>query len=258
MGLEEWRQAQAAFAWARVLAPRDGSLLAKQLTADGHVRRFAAQRTRPVSASIAQSAVARFRDAAAADPTAFDPYVGMAVTQLYMLSDVDGAIQSLEAAVKRGYTISRRDTALLGDAHLRRGVLGRKRAGLLTGDQRQTALEKARTDFEGCVASFEQIVEFGNAAKHLETCKAQLRQITQQLTPENSSTNTSRSIRERPTVTQVARSRPFDAAQGRRSHAERAQEQSAQSVFSCLQENALRARLLRVLGVRSSVTGWCR
>lgn len=184
MGAEEWRQAQAAFGWARVLAPRDGSLLAKQLTADGHVRRFAAQRTRPLSTSIAQSAVARFRDAAAADPKAFDPYVGMAVTQLYMLSDVDGAIQSLQAAVQRGYTISRRDTALLGDAHLRRGLLGRKRAALLTGEQRQTALEKAKADFEGCLGSFERIVEFGNAAKNLETCKAQLRQIIVQMNPE--------------------------------------------------------------------------
>jgi hypothetical protein len=34
------------------------------------------------------------------------------------------------------------------------------------------------------VSSFERIVEFGNAAKHLETCKAQIRQIDQQLTPE--------------------------------------------------------------------------
>ena len=184
MGPEEWRQAQAAFAWARVFAPRDGTLLARQLTADGHVRRLAAQRSRPPNSATAQSAVARFRDAAAADASAFDPYVGMAVTQLYVLADVDGAIQSLEAAVKRGYTVTRRDTALLGDANLRRGLLGRKRAALLTGDQRQAALEKAKADFESCVASFEQIIEFGNAAKHLESCKTQLRQVVLQLTPE--------------------------------------------------------------------------
>jgi hypothetical protein len=185
MGPEEWRQAQAAFGWARVLSPRDGSLLAKQLTADAHVRRLAAQRTRPLNASMAQGAVARFRDAAAADPKAFDPYVGMAVTQLYMLADVDGAMQSLQAAVARGYTISRRDTALVGDAHLRRGLLGRRRAALLTGDGRHAALETAKADFEGCVASFVQIVEFGNAAKHIDTCKAQLRQIALQLNPES-------------------------------------------------------------------------
>lgn len=184
MGPEEWRQAQAAFGWARVLAPRDGSLLAKQLTADAHVRRLAAQRARPQSTPLAQAAVARFRDAAAADPKAFDPYVGMAMTQLYVLADVDGAIQSLDEAVRRGYVITRRDTALLGDASLRRGLMGKRRAALLTGDQRTVALEKAKADFETCVSSFERIVEFGNAAKHVETCKAQLRQVVQQLTPE--------------------------------------------------------------------------
>lgn len=181
MGTEEWRQAQAAFGWARMLSPRDGSLLAKQLTADGHVRRLAAQRNRRSSTAMAQSAVARFRDAAAADPDAFDPYVGMAVTQLYTLADVNGAIQSLEAAVKRGYAVTRRDTALLGDATLRRGLFGRKRAALLTGDARQAALEKAKVDFESCLSSFGQIVEFGNAARHLETCKTQLRQVTEQM-----------------------------------------------------------------------------
>jgi hypothetical protein len=181
MGPEEWRQAQAAFGWARVLAPRDGSLLARQLIAEAHVRRLAAQRSRPPSTAQAQAAVARFRDAATADPKAFDPYVGMALTQLYVLADVDGAIQSLDEAVKRGYTVTRRDRALLGDASLRRGMMGKRRAALLTGDQRIVALEKAKADFENCVASFEQIVEFGNAAKHVETCKAQLRQVVLQL-----------------------------------------------------------------------------
>jgi eukaryotic-like serine/threonine-protein kinase len=184
MGPEEWRQAQEAFGWARALSHVDDTLLAKQLTADGHVRRLAAQRARPPSTALAQSALVRFRDAAASNPSAFDPYVGMAVTQLYVLSDVDGALESLDAAAKRGYTLTRRDTALVGDAYMRRAQLGRKRAALLTGDQRLSALEKSKTDFEHCVSSFGQIMEFGNAAKHLETCKAQIRQINQQLNPE--------------------------------------------------------------------------
>src|SRR5262249_26311715 len=184
MGPEEWRQAQEAFAWAHTLWPRDGTLLARQLTADGHVRRLAAQRARPPSSAMAQSAIVRFRDAAASDPAAFDPYVGMAVTQLYLLSDVDGALQSLDAAVTRGYTLTRRDRALVGDAYMRRAQLGRRRAALLTGNERQNALEKSKNDYEQCVASFGAIMEFGNAAKHLETCKSQIRQIGQQLHPE--------------------------------------------------------------------------
>ena len=183
MGPEEWRQAAEAFAWARVLSRRDRGLLSKQLTAEGHVRRLAAQRARPPSTTLAQTALVRFRDAASSNPDAFDPYIGMAVTQLYVLGDVDGALQSLDAAMSRGYTATRRDTALLGDAYMRRALVGRRRAAMLTGDQRQGALEKTRSDLEHCVSSFEQIVEFGNAAKHLESCKAQIRQVDQQLTP---------------------------------------------------------------------------
>ena len=179
MGPEEWRQAEEAFAWAHALSPRDDTLASRQLIAGGHVRRLAAQRARPPSAALAQSALARFRDAAALNADAFDPYVGMAMTQLYVLGDVDGALASLDAAVNRGYAVTRRDAALAGDAYLRRGLVGRRRAMLLTGDQRSSALVRAKGDFERCVASFDRIVEFGNAARHLETCKAQIRQIDQ-------------------------------------------------------------------------------
>ena len=155
MGPEEWRQAQAAFGWARVLSPRDGSLLAKQLTADGHVRRLAAQRTRPAEQRHgAERRGAGFAMPPPPIPTAFDPYVGMAVTQLYMLADVDGAIQSLEAAVKRGYTVTRRDTALLGDANLRRGMLGREARGA---PDRRPAADRAR-EGEGGLRELRRVV----------------------------------------------------------------------------------------------------
>jgi eukaryotic-like serine/threonine-protein kinase len=182
-GTEEWRQAQAAFSWARTLSPRDNSLRSKQLVADGHLSRLAAQKARPPASatSMAQTAVARFRDAAAADPSSFDPYVGMAVTEVYALGDVDGALAALNEAVKRGYTATRRETALIGDAYMRRGFTGRRRAALLTGDERHTALVNARSDYERCVSSFAQILDFGKSAKNLEACKAQIRRIDQQL-----------------------------------------------------------------------------
>jgi serine/threonine protein kinase len=186
VGPEEWRQAQAAFGWARSLSPGDDGLRSKELTADGHVRRLAAQKARSAkdATALAQTALARFRDAAAADPASFDPLVGMAVTQVYALGDIDGALASLEEAAKRGYTPTRRESALLGDAYMRRGMSGRRRAVVLTGEQRHTALVTARTDFDRCVSSFERIVEFGKSAEHLESCKAQSRRIEQLLDAE--------------------------------------------------------------------------
>ena len=182
-GPEEWRQAQAAFNWARRLSRRDSSLRSKELVADGHLLRLAAQKARPASpvTSIAQAAVARFREAATADPSSFDPYVGMAVTLVYALGDVDGALAALDEAAKRGYTATRRETALIGDAYMRKGATGRKRAAVLTGDERHTALVNARSDFERCVSSFAPIVDFGKSAQNLEACKAQIRRIDQQL-----------------------------------------------------------------------------
>ena len=135
---------------------------------------------------MAQTALARFRDAAASDPSSFDPYLAMAVTQVYTLGDIDGAILSLDEAVKRGYNRTRRETALLGDAYMRRGMTGRRRAAVLTGDERHAALVKAKIDFDQCVSSFTQILDFGKAAEHLESCKAQMRRIDQQLDEEGS------------------------------------------------------------------------
>jgi hypothetical protein len=183
VGPEEWRQAQAAFGWARELSPGDNSLRSRELTAEGHVRRLAAQRARPPASAtgLAQTAMARFREAARAEPGSFDPYVGMAVTQVYALGDIDGALASLDEAVKRGYTATRRETALLGDAYMRRGTSSRRRAVVLTGDERLGALARARSDFDRCVSSFGQIVEFGRSAEHLEACKAEIRRIDHQL-----------------------------------------------------------------------------
>jgi hypothetical protein len=183
MGAEEWRHAQAAFSWARSLSHGDASLRAKELIAEGHVRRIAAQRAKSSSAatSNAQAAVVRFRDAAAADPSSYDPYIGMAVPLVYTLGDVDAGIAAIDEAVKRGFVATRREKALLGDAYMRRAATSVKRAGELSGDERHRTLVKARGDYEHCVSSFAEIVNFGKATENLNACKAQIRKIDQQL-----------------------------------------------------------------------------
>jgi hypothetical protein len=183
MGPEEWRQAQAAFNWARSLSPGDTGLRSKELIAEGHVRRLAAQKARAASSALAnaQASVVRFRDAAAADPDSFDPYVGMAVPLVYTLGDVDGALAALDEAAKRGYVATRREKALIGDAYMRRGSTSLKRAAVLTGDERHDALVNARGDYERCVSSFAPIVNFGKSAENLNACKAQMRRIDLQL-----------------------------------------------------------------------------
>jgi eukaryotic-like serine/threonine-protein kinase len=183
MGPAEWRQAYEALSWALQLSGRSASLRSKQLTAEGHVKRFEAQAATRGSQStlLSQAALAKFREAAEADPESMDPYLGMARIQVYALSDVDGAAASIAEAQKRGYTWGRREAALLGDGYLRRAHAGRRRAGVLTGEQRWRELNNARDDYQRCVEFFDPIVAFGNAAENLEICKAQVDRIGRQL-----------------------------------------------------------------------------
>jgi hypothetical protein len=106
------------------------------------------------------------------------------VTLVYGLGDADGGLAALDEAAKRGYPATRRETALVGDAYMRRGFTGRRRAAVLTGDERHTALMNARHDYEQCVSSFARILDFGKSAQNLEACKAQIRRIDQQLDAE--------------------------------------------------------------------------
>jgi len=182
MGPSEWAQANEALIWALQFSPRSSSLRAKQLTAEGHVKRFEAQAARgSASTLLSEAALAKFRAAAAAEPASFDPYLGMARLQVYALADVDAAAVSIAEAEKRGYTAGRREAAFLGDGYLRRANAGRLRAKTLTGEQRLRELNIAREDYQRCVLFFDPIVAFGNAAENLETCKAQLELIERQL-----------------------------------------------------------------------------
>ena len=182
MGPAERGQANEALKWAVDMAPRSDGLRARQLTAQGHVQRFAAQSAKGSSATLlSQAAMATFRQAAALDPESFDPFLGMARIQVYLLADVNAAESAIQEAEKRGYTSGRREAALLGDGFLRRATARRRRAGVLTGEQRLRELTSARADYQRCVELFDPIIAFGNAAENLEACKAQRERIDRQL-----------------------------------------------------------------------------
>jgi hypothetical protein len=183
MGPAEWTQAYRALTWARELSYSNAVLRGKQLTAEGHVKRFEAQAEARGSRAtlLSEAALAKFREAADVDPASFDPYLGMARIQVYALSDVDAAAAAIKEAERRGYTPGRREAALLGDGYLRRALATRKSAAVLTGEQKWRELTNARADLERCVVLFDPIVAFGNAAANLERCKAQLVQVERQL-----------------------------------------------------------------------------
>ena len=105
----------------------------------------------------------------------------MARLQVYALSDVDGAAASIAKAEELGYTAGRREAAQLGDGYLWRAEATRRSAAVLTGEQRWRELNSARADYRRCIAFFDPIVSFANAAANLELCKAQLEQVERQI-----------------------------------------------------------------------------
>jgi hypothetical protein len=186
MGPTEWRQAGDALQWALELSPLDKHIRAKALEAEAHLARFAARGQKPQAArQTYEAAVDKFRKASVLDPDSPDPYLGISRIEVYGLEDVDEASNAIAEAEKRGYTAGRRERAQLGDGYLKRAERSRKLARTLSGDQRRRELESARDDYGRCVAAFDPILGFGNAAQNLEFCKARQDAVIRDLTADS-------------------------------------------------------------------------
>ena len=64
---------------------------------------------------------------------------------------------------------------------MRRAETLRREARTLSGNQRARALERARADLQRCIDTFEPIVGFGQAARNIESCKAQRARVDDEI-----------------------------------------------------------------------------
>ncbi len=184
LSLSDWKQAQQALRWSLRLAPGDRLAEARLQTCDAHILRIATKAGRSAATQATyRRAIDRFRDAARLDPQAYDPYLGISRIAVYNLvpADVELAAEAMADAQKRGYTPGRRERALVGDGHMRRGEMLRREARNVSGSQRARALAGARLSFTACIEAFEPILGFANAARNIEICKAQLTHVDQEL-----------------------------------------------------------------------------
>jgi hypothetical protein len=190
MGVTQWREANDALQWALALSPEDAGLRAKQLVCEAHLARLAARshaRGTEASRQAYRTALAKFRSAAALDERSFDPYIAMSNIELYGLDDLDEATAAVAEAEKRGFVPGRRERALIGDGYLRRAQRSRRLAQALTGEQRRRELESASKDYGQCIAAFDPIVGFADAASNLELCKRLLERVSEELDVESDS-----------------------------------------------------------------------
>ncbi|BCS32196.1 hypothetical protein TBR22_A14060 [Luteitalea sp. TBR-22] len=184
LSLSDWKQAQQALQWALRLSPGDRRLEARLALCEAHILRIAPRPGRSAATQATyRRAIDRFRAAARLDPESFDAYLGISRIAVYGLvpADVELASEAMAAAEQRGYVQGRRERALLGDGHMRRGDTLRREARSLSGAERARALEGARDSFTACVEAFEPILGFANAARNIETCKAQLDDVEEAL-----------------------------------------------------------------------------
>jgi tetratricopeptide (TPR) repeat protein len=184
LSLADWKHAQQALRWSLRIDPDDRLARARLETCEAHILRITTRPGRsPASQAAYRKAIDRFRTAARLDPDSFDPYLGISRVAIYgfVPADVDLASSAIRDAEKRGYTPGRRERAQLGDGYLRRADALRRDARTLSGMQRTHALERARDDYQGCIDALEPIVGFGNAAMHIETCKAQRDRVNVEL-----------------------------------------------------------------------------
>ena len=182
MRVSDWRQALQSLRWAAQLSPPNNRLLSKLLTCEGHVIRLNARgQSSSAARQVFLNAIEKFRAAAARDPDSFDPYLGISRVAVYGLGDVDQAEEAIYEAKERGYVSGRRERALLGDGFLRRADATLRLARTLSGERRLRELERARTDYAGCIVAFDGILGFADSAGNLEICKRRLERVEHQI-----------------------------------------------------------------------------
>lgn len=184
----DWERARGWLNQAVGLYPSDDRLLSKMRYTEGHLQRLLgmqrAEINQPKNArQNYYGAIQKFQEAASLDPKSPDPYLGLTQTYIYGLGDVDAALDAQKAAEKRGYRLTRRERAALGDGYRARGERTWRGARDLKGDQQREAYERAQQDFKRCVETFGPIVEFANAADQLHRCEARLAEVDSHNTP---------------------------------------------------------------------------
>ena len=127
-------------------------------------------------------AIAAFQRAASLQPKWPDPYLGMARTYIYSLSDMDRGTQALERAQQLGHSFGRRELAMMAEAYRVRGLQSLDNANLMRGsDQEKEFLTKARDSFNEALKTYMQVTPWGNSTTQILSIQASLTEIDRRM-----------------------------------------------------------------------------
>lgn len=170
----QWEQARACLALAGELTPGDHRIDARAKYVDAQLTRISAAGQPPqAERARLEQAAGEFEQAAQLDPSAFDPYLGLARMHAYDFRDFDALMDDLEQARERGYRDTRRERAQTGDAYRFRADRARLLARTAEGDERLRLLREAADDYDICAERFEALSNFLDSDRNFRLCQQQ-------------------------------------------------------------------------------------
>jgi Protein kinase domain len=182
-----WQTAYRLLHTAAQIAPRDRAIRARMLYAHGHLDRIQSialrtQGNRNQALDSSRQAAAEFQEAAQADPTWPDPFLGLARIYAYDQFDLDALQKTLGELGRRGYHVGRRETAMLADGFRMRGLGAEARADR-AGDRAAEAqlLKQAQDDLQQAVRFYGDISGYAAAASNRQDCEEHLEAVAARL-----------------------------------------------------------------------------
>lgn len=182
-----WRIAEQRLQAASELEGRNRELRARLLYTRAHLDRIEAQTLRGrgerrQADERSQAAIAGFEEAAERDPDWPDPYLGLARIYAYDRFDI-GALQKALAELEgRGYTLGRREQAMLADGHRMRGLqLQAVAAERRERDEEIGLLETAREHLRQAIARYQEIPTYADVSRNRAQAEEHLGQVEDRL-----------------------------------------------------------------------------
>jgi serine/threonine protein kinase/tetratricopeptide (TPR) repeat protein len=178
-----WQRARDYLRAALDIQFRDKETRARMVYAQAHLDRIESQTLRAKGESDQarakiDEAISGFRDAARRDSQWPDPFLGLARIYAYERFNLEELQKVLGELGKRGYTLGRREKAMLADGFRMRGIELHERAKRTREiDDQLTVLDQAQRSLEQAVDFYDDIPSYANVRQNRAEAERRLGEI---------------------------------------------------------------------------------
>lgn len=182
-----WQRARDYLRAALDIRFTDRAARARMIYAQAHLDRIAVQTLRAEgkqqeAREKSDAAIAGFRDAARRDSDWPDPYLGLARIYAYDRFNLEELQKALGELGKRGYTMGRREKAMLADGFRMRGIELHERARKAAeADDEITWLDMAANHLRQAIDLYNEIAGYANVQKNRAEAVRRLVEIERRL-----------------------------------------------------------------------------